>query len=127
MLSSTDPANPYGTILPWPGGDPEAAGLRPTRSVGALVIIVNGALTAYLSRGARQVLAFIPEEEPARSTVARALAARLADLARGDDGRIAILINEINGVPISEHPLAPYLQEAGFSPSAMGYQMRKVR
>jgi hypothetical protein len=30
---------------------------------------------------------------------ARALAARLAALARGEDGRLALLVSEINGIP----------------------------
>jgi ATP-dependent Lhr-like helicase len=92
--------------------------------VGALVVIVNGMLAAYISRGARQLTVFLPEDEPAHSTIARALAKRLASLTRPDDSRVALLIGEINGVPASEHPLAAYLIDAGFSPSAMGFQMR---
>jgi ATP-dependent helicase Lhr and Lhr-like helicase len=126
VIAATDPANPYGTILHWPEttGD-DAGGRGPTRSVGALVVLVNGALAAYISRGARQLTAFLPEEEPARGTVARALAGRLAALARGEDGGIPLLIADINGTSASEHPLAPYLVDAGFSPSAMGLQMRR--
>ena len=118
VLSAADPANPYGTILRWPATDGQPDGGRgPTRSVGAVVVIVNGALAAYISRGARQLQVFLPEDEPARSTIARALAERLAGL--------ALLIAEINGIPTSDHPLAPYLIEAGFSPSAMGFHRRR--
>lgn len=126
-IAATDPANPYGAILKWPAppGDAEAGGRGPTRTVGALVVIVNGMLAAYISRGARQLTVFLPEDDPARSIVARALAARLANLTRPDDRRMALLIGEINGIPASEHPLADYLIEAGFSPSAMGFQMRR--
>jgi ATP-dependent Lhr-like helicase len=117
VLAATDPANPYGTILRWPdvrSGDDR--GRAPTRSAGSLVAIVNGALAAYISRGARQLLAFLPEDEPARSTTARALAATLA--------RLGLLVHEVNGLPAAQHPLSPYLVEAGFSPSAMGFQIR---
>jgi ATP-dependent helicase Lhr and Lhr-like helicase len=77
-LAATDPANPYGTTLKWPEL-PEADGGRgPTRSVGALVILVNGLAGAYISRGARQLQVFLPEDEPQRSTVARGVARRLA-------------------------------------------------
>jgi ATP-dependent Lhr-like helicase len=126
VLAATDPANPYGTILPWPvdAGSP-AAGRGPTRTVGALVILVNGALAGYISRGARQLLAWLPEDEPLRSQTARTLSARLAGLADDPIGRGPILIGEINGRASSEHPLATYLVEAGFSPSAMGYQLRR--
>jgi ATP-dependent Lhr-like helicase len=126
VLSATDPANPYGTILRWPGDRAEEdRGRGPTRSVGSVVVLVNGALAAYISRGARQLSVVLPEDEPARSVTARALATRLGQLARGEQGRMALLIGEVNGIPTSEHPLAPYLIDAGFSPSAMGFHMRQ--
>ena len=118
VLAATDPADPYGTILHWPDapeGEPRGRGA--TRSAGSLVVMVNGALAAYISRGARQLLAFIPEDEPARSTTARALARTLA--------QFRLLVQEINGLPAAEHPLAAYLVEAGFNPSAMGFQIRQ--
>jgi ATP-dependent Lhr-like helicase len=119
VLAATDPANPYGTILHWPDAAPgEDRSRALTRSAGALVVIVNGALAAYISRGARQLAAFLPEDEPARSTTARALARTLA--------RFRLLVQEINGVPAAEHPLASYLVEAGFNPSAMGFQIRQA-
>jgi ATP-dependent Lhr-like helicase len=124
VASATDPANPYGTILKWPDAATAEGGRGPTRTAGSIVILVNGALAAYISRGARQMLVFLPEDEPARSTMARALAAKLAALTRGHENRLALLIGEINGTPAQEHPLAPYLIAAGFSPSAMGFQMR---
>ena len=128
ILSATDPANPYGTLLRWPGSRPDGAagpdgGPRgPTRTVGALVVLVNGTLAAYISRGGRQVLVYLPEDEPARSTTARALAGKLALLARGDAG---LLIADINGIPAAEHPLAPFLIEADFTPSRMGFHVRR--
>jgi ATP-dependent Lhr-like helicase len=126
VLAATDPANPYGTMLKWPALEgPDAGGRGPTRSVGAVVVLVNGALAAYISRGARQLNVHLPEDEPARSMTARALAARLASIARLEDGRGGLLVSEINGTPVAEHPFAPFLVDAGFSPSAMGFQMRR--
>jgi ATP-dependent Lhr-like helicase len=118
LLAATDPANPYGTILGWPAESGTAEPARgPTRTVGSLVILVNGALAAYISRGGRQLQVSLPEDEPARSTSARALSHRLAGL--------GLLIGEINGVAAPGHPLAPFLMEAGFSPSAMGFHIRR--
>ena len=126
VLAATDPANPYGAILPWPAwGSSDAAARGPTRTVGAVVILVNGALAAYISRGGRQLLAWLPEDEPQRSGIARAVAGRLAHLGDDQSGRAPVLIGEVNGVLVSEHPLAEYLVAAGFSPSAMGYQRRR--
>ncbi len=99
----------------------------PTRSVGAQVVIVDGQLAAYLGRG-RQLLVYLPDAEPDRSRVARALTARLAEIARTGEGRVGgLLIGEIDGAPASEHPLAPYLLEAGFVPSALGFQILRQR
>ena len=61
VIAATDPANPYGTIVKWP-----REGL--TRSVGASVILVNGALSAYVSRGEKQLVAFLPDDEPSRTS-----------------------------------------------------------
>jgi len=128
VLSATDPANPYGTILKWPALNTadSGAGRGPTRTVGAIVILVDGALAAYVARGGRQLLTFVPEDEPARTTMSRALATRLAEIARGEDGRGGLLLTEINGVQAVEHPLAPFLIDAGFNASAMGFQMRRA-
>ena len=127
VLSATDPANPFGTMLKWPalGSDAESAGRGATRTVGAQVVIVNGTLAAYIPRGGRQLLAYIPDDEPARSAIARPLAEKLAAIARGEDSRGGLLVSEINGAPAAEQALAPYLVEAGFFPSAMGFMTRR--
>jgi ATP-dependent Lhr-like helicase len=124
LLSATDPANPYGTILPWPADPSRQDGARRmTRSAGSLVLLVNGALGAYISRGARQLLVFLPEDDPLRATTGRAIAQRLAGLAR----EAGMLIAEVNGTATAQHPLAPFLVQAGFVPSAMGYMVPRVR
>jgi ATP-dependent Lhr-like helicase len=124
VLAATDPANPYGAALKWtPSADTATAGRGPTRSVGATVILVNGALAAYLARGDRQLLTFLPDAEPDRSKLARAVAQVLIDRARtGGDAPRGMLLEEIDGGPPALHPLAPFLAEAGFVAGAMGYQ-----
>jgi ATP-dependent Lhr-like helicase len=114
-IAATDPANPYGAALPWPKGT--EAGRGPTRSVGATVILVDGALAAYLSRGDRLLSTFLPEAEPTRSKTARAVARALAE--RHSSG---MLIEEIDGASASLHPLASHLGEAGFVAGALGMQ-----
>jgi ATP-dependent Lhr-like helicase len=128
VVSATDPANPFGTMLKWPAVSETdgTAGRGPTRTVGSLVVLVNGALAAYIPRGGRQITLYLPEDEPARSTTGHALARRLARLARVDEGQPGLLVSEINGIPAPDHPFAPFLTEAGFSPSAMGFQMRRA-
>ena len=58
---------------------------------------------------------FLPEEEPDRSQIARALALQLATVAiRRQGRRSGLLIGEINGKPAREHWLARFLSDAGF-------------
>ena len=102
--------------------DDESAGRGPTRTVGARVVLVNGALAAYLPRGGREVTVYLPDDEPAWTTTARALAGALAALARDETGG-GLFIGEINGREPAGHPLVPFLVEAGFHPSPMGLQM----
>ncbi|MGH9409236.1 MAG: Lhr family helicase, partial [Vicinamibacterales bacterium] len=122
VAAATDPANPFGTMLKWPGAN-EAPGRGPTRSVGALVILVNGSLAGYLPRGGRQLFAYVPDDEPARSVAGRGLAKALASLAR-DDRREGLLLTEINGGDPSQSSASPYLIEAGFYAGAMGLHLR---
>jgi ATP-dependent Lhr-like helicase len=118
MLAATDPANPYGSLVKWP-----AAGL--TRSVGASVILVNGLLACYIARGDKELKVFLPEDEPSRSMVAKEIARALAAIVAGG-ARRALLITEVNDEPVARSAIAAFLVEAGFRPSAMGYQMRVI-
>ena len=126
-LAATDPANPYGATLPWTSvGEARAAGARPMRAVGTTVILVDGALVAYVGRGDRQVTTFLPESEPMRSRAAHAIARTLCERASAsiDDQPRGILVEDIDGVPAATHPLAPYLADAGFVSGALGMTLR---
>ena len=128
QLAAADPANPYGAILPWPSfGFADGQKPRgPSRSVGAQVILVNGALAAYLGRGGRQAFVDLPEQEPDRSRVASCVAAQLVLLARAA-GKEGLLLEEVNAKPVHAHVVAPFLVEAGFVPSSLGYHLRRGR
>ena len=96
-ISATDPANPYGVLVPWPfrldeagneqassrsGQAPRNAGARgATRTAGARVIIVNGRAAAWISRSDRQLIVGLPDDEPERSRIGRAMARELAAIA----------------------------------------------
>jgi ATP-dependent Lhr-like helicase len=132
VLAATDPANPYGSIVRWPaiasaaGVDESARG--PTRSVGARIVIVNGAAAAYLRRGERELLLFLPDAEPMRSQVIRQTAQALMEIAAtAPEGRRGMLLTEINGVPATTHIAARLFIEAGFASTAMGLQARTER
>jgi ATP-dependent Lhr-like helicase len=131
LLAATDPGNPYGATLKWPGTSlPTPNAIRgPTRTVGAIVVLVDGAMAAYLARSEAQLTTCLPEDEPERSRVAHAIARALIARARkpmtgGDDGDAprGMLIEGIDGVSSTVHPLASYLAHAGFIGGPMGFQ-----
>ena len=130
QLAATDPANPYGALLKWPA--PPDQGSTLTRSVGAKVILCDGALAAYLRRGNPNLQVWLPEEEPARGQVGRSLAEFLVGRVRmvreGEEdvpGRAGMLIASVNGVAVAESPMARFLLDAGFQAGAMGFNVRR--
>jgi ATP-dependent helicase Lhr and Lhr-like helicase len=126
QLAATDPANPYGALLRWPAAPDAGSSL--TRSVGARVILCDGALVGYLRRGNANVQVFLPEEEPQRSQAARSLAEFLVSRVHDDEdvsGRGGMLIASVNGTPVGEHWMARFLLDAGFAAGAMGFNVRR--
>ncbi|MBM6621848.1 DEAD/DEAH box helicase [Micrococcaceae bacterium RIT802] len=123
-LAATDPANPYGGALPWPGLAPDEGaevsptGQRPGRKAGAVVVLLDGRLGMYLERGGKTALVFTddPKELDAAS---RALVAALRT-ARVE--RIAL--EKANGRPVPDTPLAAALLAAGFHSSPNGLRFR---
>ena len=95
------------------------------------MVLCDGALVAYLRRGNPNVQVFLPEEEPGRGQVARALAEFLVARVRGDreddsGGRAGMLISTVNGVAVAESAMARALLDAGFVAGAMGFNVRRV-
>ncbi|KZS58782.1 ATP-dependent helicase [Mycobacterium ostraviense] len=120
-LAATDPANPYGAALPWPIAE-RAAGARPGRKAGALVVLVDGELAWFLERGGRTLLTFTDD-----AGASHAAAAALADLVAAR--RVAsILVERVDGVPVLQ-PGGPTsvtgaLVEAGFVRTPRGLRLR---
>jgi ATP-dependent helicase Lhr and Lhr-like helicase len=131
-LAATDPANPYGTLIPWPKIDGESdeplTHHSMARTASASVILINGQLAAFLRRRNPALRVFLPESEPERSLFARELAKKLAELAiRRLNLRQGLLIGEINNAPAREHFLARHLEDARFVNTVLGYQMRRTK
>jgi len=129
-LTATDPANPYGALLPWPQKEPqnESDSLPSmSRTRGAGVILINGELAAFFRRQNPALRIFLPESEPERTSCARELAKKFAEVAIRRQGRkTGLLIGAINHRPAREHFLARFLEEAGFVNTALGFQMRRL-
>jgi ATP-dependent Lhr-like helicase len=120
VLASTDPANPYGALLPWPSG-PQS---RLQRAAGTHVVLVDGQLAGYVARGERELTSFLPEEEPLRTQMMTGIARGLADWARRT-GRVA-LGWQSGEEPLVESLLAPALRAAGFAPWGPGFRLEGV-
>jgi ATP-dependent Lhr-like helicase len=120
ILAATDPANAWGGLLDWPASRCDA---RPQRATGALVVLRDGELLGWMGRGDHPLLTFLPEEEPARSEGAFALAEALGGLV--DRGVLpALLIRSVDGGEPWSSPLAPAFLRAGFAAPADGFLKR---
>jgi ATP-dependent helicase Lhr and Lhr-like helicase len=128
VLAAADPANPYGALLRWPATEGDSASTL-TRSVGARVVLCNGALAAYLRRANPNLQLFLPAEEPMRSQTARSVAHFLAELGQRmfelEGGRSGLLIATVNGVTVAEHLFGKFLLDAGFQIGPMGFNLRR--
>ena len=104
VLAATDPANPYGVALPWPGSPARLA-----RAAGAYVVLVDGVASLFVERGGRGLVALRPlDGEWERDAIAG-----LVSLV--DDGRLRRL-----AVERVDPALAAHLADAGFVPSPKG-------
>jgi len=105
-LLAVDPANPYGSILPWPEAE---HGARPRRVPGAWVILHRGELALYMEKGGRTLLTFGPFSVP---DVARTVLETLMHLPRRRPHRLRIAA--IDDQPPVEGPYFELLRELGF-------------
>ncbi len=108
VLAATDPANPYGSLLPWP----DTQGRTAQRAAGAHVVLRDGELIGWVARGGAHVTTFLPAEEPALSHAREALGRALSELALRR--RRSMIVATIDDVPAPESPLAPMLAKHGF-------------
>jgi ATP-dependent Lhr-like helicase len=109
-VPAIDPANPWGSLLPWPEtGAPQPA--RPRRVAGAWLLLHVGRPLLYLGPGGRQLLTF-PEtlRDPA---LQQAALRALHDLPRAGRRR-SLVIEKIDGVAVDKSPYHEALLQTGF-------------
>lgn len=119
MLSAVDPANPFGSVIPWP----ELAGrraIKPQRTSRALVFIRSGMPIGYLNRGFDSLTTFRHSAQQSQ-TPASVIANTIADLARS---RGPIMLTSIDGYDADQSELAPNFVTAGFQSSSSGLRHR---
>ena len=111
-MAATDPANPYGGVLPWP----EIDGVRLARDAGAYVLLADGALVAFLDKGRRGLTLLDPSPE-LFGQISRALSE-----VGGRHRKLTLLT--VDGQPASSSKLAPVLSEWGFAMAPRGLTFR---
>ena len=107
---AVDPANPYGSILPWPQPATERRA-RPRRVPGAWVLLYKGRLVLYMEKGGRTLLTFGDLTEPG---VVKAAFRKLTTLPRRRPNRLRIEVID-DDVP-TKSPHKTLLSELGFFP-----------
>ena len=108
-MAACDPAQPYGAALAWP----DNAG-RPSRSIGAYIVLRDGHPLAFLERGGRSLTLF------ERASEDPSWVEPLLQLVRSRTLK-GLEITKINGQPPAENPeLRDLLLENGFKPGYRG-------
>jgi ATP-dependent Lhr-like helicase len=124
VLAAADPANAYGSALPWPE-PPTGAGHKPGRKAGSLVVLTDGELTLYMERGGKTLLAWplAPDTEPTDDPRLGAAADALAAAARA--GALGtVTVERVNGASALTSPIGALLEGAGFVATPRGLRLR---
>jgi ATP-dependent Lhr-like helicase len=119
VLAAADPANPYGAALPWP--ETSAAGHRPGRKAGAIVVLVDGDPALFVERGGRTLLSFTES----RDTLAPAAHALADAVRRGALGRVTV--QRADGASAMTGVVSDVLADAGFQLTPRGLRLRPER
>jgi len=116
VLAACDPANPYGTAVPWPS----SPGHRPARRAGAMVVLRGGRLVCYLERGAHTLVTFDGISDDDLADALRAIGALV------DDDRLdPVALTRVDQQSVlTDARHAALLQSAGFRPTPQGFVRR---
>ncbi|MDI9627401.1 MAG: DEAD/DEAH box helicase, partial [Acidobacteriota bacterium] len=106
VLAALDPANPYGSVLPWP----EHPVARPSRAAGALVVLADGLCLAHLTRGGRVLTLFADPQVKADTAF---LVATALQRAIGEGRLHRLRIEEVDGQPTLVSGVYEAIRSAG--------------
>jgi ATP-dependent Lhr-like helicase len=107
VMAATDPANPFGAVVPWPDSNG-----RPTRTAGARVALYNGELIAWMDSAGRRICSFSDNMTHVGSGVYELATAHTK-----------ASIGQIDAVPAHEHAIADELKERGFVSGYKGFTL----
>lgn len=115
QLSVLDPANPYGTLMPWPELRAEAT---PRRVAGASVVLIGGEPALYVEKGGGVRCFAVPDET---------LLAAIEALKPPPGRRKALLLRKIDGQPAREAEAGALFRAAGFVDVFKGLEYEQLR
>ena len=122
VLAATDPANAYGATLPWPAIPGVDVTHRPGRKAGALVVLMDGSLTAYLEKGGRSLLAWTDDKDVATSALGALSQSPLSSTGRRSP------VTRVNGSSVEPNGTwAQSMLAAGFVATPQGYRPARTR
>mgnify|MGYP007082237674 CR=1 FL=1 len=123
LLSVLDPANPYGSVVPWPS-HPTA---RPARAVGAVVVLADGLCLAHLSPSGRKLTVFDAGHQDHPRELSLALIGEALQQAVNEDRLGRIHIEHLDGERPGSDPGIHALLEAGGRITPRGVAFEKSR
>ena len=104
MLAAADPAQPYGSVLPWP----KRAGARAARVAGAYVVLLGGRAALFVERGGKSM---VPLRDPDAGVAAGR--ARRARRPRPRGSRKRLAVERFDGEPVAESDVAAAPRRGG--------------
>jgi Lhr-like helicase len=141
-LDATDPAQPYGTLLPWPelpgprsdrdeGGrtthlerPANATEPRPQRAQGARVVLVGPDPILFVDRSGKALQVLVAYDDPRLPIAFAALVEAIQTGKAGSLPRKGLQLERIDGIEVIGHPLEPLLVPAGFRSAPTKYLAR---
>ncbi|MDO9407106.1 DEAD/DEAH box helicase [Patulibacter sp.] len=152
-LDATDPAQPYGTLMPWPelpaprtdrgdtadlerdvaGGYGRTAHLqrpstatdpRPQRAQGARVVLVGPDPVLFVDRSGKALQVLVAYDDPRLPIAFAALVEAVQTGKAGSLPRKGLQLERIDGLEVIGHPLEPLLVPAGFRSAPTKYLAR---
>ncbi|MBF6618694.1 MAG: DEAD/DEAH box helicase [Patulibacter sp.] len=143
-LDATDPAQPYGTLLPWPTpldaevdqarADAHGSGglrrpatanpPRPQRARGARVVLVGPDPVVFCDRSGKALQVLTAYDDPRLPLALKALVDAVSSGQAGALPRKGIQLERIDGLDVIGHPLERLLVPAGFRAAPTKYLAR---
>ncbi len=129
VLSAVDPANPFGTLLPWPSSEPIAGqpAPRPARRAGALVMLDGAALRAFVEPSGGAMATWGVASDDDATALLRDLAAAREPMTTRPRALLTAIdgISLLDGAAISADGSVRWnvaVPAAGFTPTPRGWR-----